>query len=429
MKKNIIVSCFALLLTISAMTACGGQTNTTAPNTAADTTTAAQTTTAAETTASETTVAATEAVSETTTEAAADECTASVKDVVSVWFEDALDPRTLTINEDGTFTLEYKGGGARYGTVKIDYEEFGDGTKRPWYQLCEDDGTIWLSFAGDMDGGQLLDIWGIPADEDEVHFRRDIAIRDESIDDPDPNEYGYYPIYSSNGSNISIENLEGMWRCDSEDEYLSVYECGIYTGKFVITYSDYTIEEGTVSLEYCLNPDDSKEIWYNFYTYDGKYLLGFVAGEDVPINDLYAGQSGDPHFVRESSSSEEGVDNYDPFYEYIGQWKSETQWNGNDLYIKISDDHGSIIAEVTAHSAVADYQWTYICTGSEDGTYIECTSGGTLIRTDYAPNGDIQEPETVYSDGTAKFNIQGGTLFWEESKEDTARQIGFSKVE
>lgn len=413
MKKRII-SCIALIALSAAVTACGAQTAAPAPaeTTAAQTTTAAPETTAAETTTTK--------APETT--AAKTEDSASVSDVVGTWFEDALDPRTLTINEDGTFTLEYKGGGARYGTVKIDHDN-----GRARYGLYQDE-DCWLSFSGNEDGSQLLDIWGTPADEPETHFRRDIAIRDDGIDDPEPNGYGYYPVYSAPETGVSIDALEGSWYCTEEDEYIVFHDTSLYTGEFVITYSDTTIDEGYANLEYSLNPDNSREYWYNLYTYDGEFLLGFSTGDTVPVNDLYAGQSGEPHFERESAFDEESRDNYDPFYEYIGEWKSKTQWNDNDLYIKISEDHGSIIAEVTAHSAVADYQWTYICTGSEDGTYIECTGGGTLVRTDYAPNGDIQDPETVYSDGTAKFNIKGGTLFWEDSKEGTARQVGFGKV-
>ena len=438
--KNKTITCLALILTFSAMTACGGQNTASSPESSAEITTAAQTT-AAEATAAETTVttieAATSETSEETTSEITAEGTASVSDVVSVWFEDALDARTLTINEDGTFTLEYKGGGARYGTVTIDYEEFGDGTKRPWYHLCEDDGNIWLSFAGDMDGEQLLDIWGIPEDEDEVHFRRDIAIRDEGDNSDEPNEYGYYPVSDPSETNISIDTIEGGWYCSEEDDYIvftDVHTKELFTRDFVITYSEGTIDEGIVTLEYSLNPDDSKEYWYNLYLYDGTFFMGFSVSGELPLNDLYAGQSGEPHFVRDASYENPLEDNLSgsygtPFDEYIGQWKSETQWNGSDLYIKISEDHGSIIAEVTSHSAVADYQWTYICEGSDDGTYIDCTGGGTLIRTDYDPNGDMQDPETVYSDGTARFNIKGGTLFWEDCKEDTARQVGFGKVE
>ncbi len=131
----------------------------------------------------------------------------------------------------------------------------------------------------------------------------------------------------------------------------------------------------------------------------------------------------------DASAEAEPESGSDPFEEYIGQWESTEQWNGNDLYIVINGNSGSFDVEVSTHSAVADYLWDYSCTGSDDGTYIECTGGGTLNRTDYAPDGEMQEPETVYTDGTARFNIKGGTLFWEDCKEGTAAQVGFIRAE
>ena len=117
-----------------------------------------------------------------------------------------------------------------------------------------------------------------------------------------------------------------------------------------------------------------------------------------------------------------------PYDAYVGQWSSEEQWNGCDYSIHITRDREIINVEVSTHSAVADYLWNYSCVCNEEGTYIECKDSGTLSRTDYAPNGDVQEAVTVYTDGGAKFNIKGGTLFWDEYKEGTARQVGFSKI-
>ncbi|MBQ8979808.1 MAG: hypothetical protein IJ080_08660 [Oscillospiraceae bacterium] len=174
MKRSIL---FALIAVMSAMTACG--TNAPAPESSQTSQTAVSD---AEITAETTTA---ETTAETTVKTAANK--ASVKDIAGVWFEDSLDARTLTINEDGTFTLEYRGGGAKNGTVKAETKVSDDGTKKVWYSLYNID-DLWLEFPGEADGGQLLDIYGTPVDETEVHFRRDIAIRDEGIDDPDQNE-------------------------------------------------------------------------------------------------------------------------------------------------------------------------------------------------------------------------------------------------
>lgn len=119
--------------------------------------------------------------------------------------------------------------------------------------------------------------------------------------------------------------------------------------------------------------------------------------------------------------------NFDPITEYIGTWQSESQWNGCDFIIQVSKYDERLKVDVTAHSAVADYEWNYICTCSEDNTYIDCPKGGVLIRTDHAANGDMLEPVEVYDDGIARFSMKGGCLFWQECKEDTARQVCFRK--
>ena len=160
-------------------------------------------------------------------------------------------------------------------------------------------------------------------------------------------------------------------------------------------------------LVYYADPSDSKWCIVNYQD-----KVGYAEAKDIKETE-----------VNVTESKEEALKNY------IGQWKSTEQWNGNDLYINISKNDGSMKAEVSTHSAVADYQWEYTCIGSDDGTFIECTGGGTKKRTDHSPNGDTQETVTEYSDGTARFNIKGGTLFWEDSKEGTASQVGFSKSE
>ena len=54
--------------------------------------------------------------------------------LMGTWYEDgALDSRTLIIDEDGAFTLEYAGGGALYGTIEITTEGLPDDTESYWY--------------------------------------------------------------------------------------------------------------------------------------------------------------------------------------------------------------------------------------------------------------------------------------------------------
>ena len=206
-------------------------------------------------------------------------------------------------------------------------------------------------------------------------------------------------------------------------------------GSYELTYRGGGKECGKIEIEIQDIDGTHSNAWYCFFKADGSKWEDFRLSwsDDMPPRLCSGFDSSAISFVMSGdySPAEENktpVTAENPFDEYIGQWASETQWNGNNYYIQISRNRESINAEVSAHSAVADYLWNYSCVCSEDGTYIECTGGGTLSRTDHAPNGDILEPVTVYSDGTARFNIKGGTLFWEDCKEGTARQVGFSKI-
>lgn len=418
MKKNIIISCIALSALTASMTACGAQTAPTAPAVSAVETTAAQTTTAAETTTAETTTAkatettAAKTAAETTasakTEDLSAEGSASVKDIAGVWFEDALDARTLTINEDGTFTLEYKGGGFRNGTVSIDYETFGDGSKRAWYILSEDGGESWINFPENEDGSQLLDIWAFDQDG-EIHFRRDIAIKDEGLDEP--NEYGFYLVSSAPESGISIAALNGTWK-DDDGDYIYFHDGDLYSGSFVVTYADKTIDEGYVQLEYSLNPDDSKEFWYNLYKYDGEFFLGFGASGDIPLDDLYAGQSGDPHYTREESGSGSADD-------FLGVWAC------GSITASIDRDPAGEYINVDIHwsaSASEGATWTYRCTYDESANVLRCKGLGSRVDYSYSEDGTLTD-SSVFDGSDAVFEIKDGALTWSDDKEDMDEEL------
>ena len=163
----------------------------------------------------------------------------------------------------------------------------------------------------------------------------------------------------------------------------------------------------------------------NYYTVDANWCavnyqgkIGYVEAKDIKaIENSDQKPDGQADSVGQSHIDE-----------YVGKWEGDKQWNGCNLYVQISKDGDHLKAVATAHSAVADYEWNYDCIPSEDHTYIECANGGTLKRTDYAPNGEKQAPVEVYKDGGAKFSIRGGTLFWQEFKEDVAMQVGFKQV-
>lgn len=75
---------------------------------------------------------------------------ASVADLVGTWEEPGTfggKNNTLTVREDGAFTLAYAAGGTRVGTVDIVAEEHPDGSRSDWYAFHEADGSLWERFA------------------------------------------------------------------------------------------------------------------------------------------------------------------------------------------------------------------------------------------------------------------------------------------
>lgn len=66
-------------------------------------------------------------------------------DLAGEWLQKDIG-NILTVNDDGTFSLQYRNGGTRFGTVKIDAEDKTDGTKTCFYSFYESDNTLWAGF-------------------------------------------------------------------------------------------------------------------------------------------------------------------------------------------------------------------------------------------------------------------------------------------
>ena len=122
------------------------------------------------------------------------------------------------------------------------------------------------------------------------------------------------------------------------------------------------------------------------------------------------------------------IEAYDPSLEsenagiFLGNWQCDRcsisiQKQGTDYAVAIH----------WANSAFEDNVWTYLCTLSDDNTRLECTEGGTLVQINTDQN-KTETRTTVYTDGTAVFTKKGSTLFWQDGKEDIARQMGFEQI-
>lgn len=108
---------------------------------------------------------------------------------------------------------------------------------------------------------------------------------------------------------------------------------------------------------------------------------------------------------------------------YVGMWES------GRCSIQIGTDRDRAVYHVTvrwAEDASEDYEWSYDCSGNDNGTLLECMGGGTLTRIVTA--GGTETRSTVYSDGVAVFRLNGDVLLWQDGKEDRGNGMTFTRI-
>lgn len=324
---------------------------------------------------------------------------ADIRKIIGTWYEaDVLDSRTLTIKEDGTFELAYRGGGAQYGTVKAETAQNPDGSAVIWYNLYESDGAFLTGF---QDSGSVMnDLYS--GQDGAMHFVR--AAENQTA-----------------ASDTDIAPLIGEWYYEQQDpQNGALYDdAGFVSVAADCTYTyqpkdGSALKRGTIKVDYDEYPDGSKVPFWAFYDNDGQFFIGIYCTQDS-LDTFYVGNGGSERLVRRYGDE-------NPFEEYVGQWQCDR------CSITISTQGTGYGVEIHwADSASEDNVWNYSCVCSDDGTFMECLGGGTLTHIVTAEDG-TETRTVIYDDGTAVFNIKGGTLFWQDVKEDKGHQMGFKKI-
>jgi hypothetical protein len=424
--RAIIISVIALLCV--SMTACGKGTEKpvnmlTTENTVAETT---------------------ETVTETETPAAVDP---RVRDIAGVWFEDGekvLDPRTLTVNVDGTYVLDYKGGGFINGTVAVETEEHPDGTETIWYSFYESDGNLWTGFQRTEEQPQN-DLYS--GQDGEQHFLRaasgnatetsestsavtaavgnsttvaakttttaakattttkSTGITAPAMPTETTNKYGFIPEKEVPQTSVSVKQFEGLWNNPRNPiRSITFYDCDYLSGKFTMQNSDSSLTEGIIRLEYKPYSDGTQEGFYNLYDKNGVLLFSISTNTDIPF-ESFVSTDGINSYVR-ASQDEMGPPLSN---DYIGVWSA------GRIYITIEKSGDGYEASVKWSSSAAESTyWTYSCVFT--GEYLDSTNG-RCVTSVYDEDGN--ESSTVeYTNGCAHFRInENGNLIWEELRD------------
>lgn len=239
------------------------------------------------------------------------------------------------------------------------------------------------------------------------------------------NDYGFYPVETPIYTSISVASLAGVWYLADDMAkntlIITSSEDDIYNGTWQYAYEYGGSRFGYIKIEYTVNQDGYNEYWYNFYETDGELWESFAADGSIPNNDLFAAQSGDPHFARAASGSEGGM--LDKGGEYLGVWGCGRA----TMHIEEGGFAGGryVITISWASSAFENTVWTYDCYFDESvNAYV--SDYGTRCEEVYTEE-DV-EPERTTTDGEkARFYAENGGIRWENLVGDTEEDMLFTK--
>ena len=216
---------------------------------------------------------------------------------------------------------------------------------------------------------------------------------------------------SSDNANLEIKGIVGTWN-----------EVSVYPRVLTVKEDGtYTLDEdgGTVKVDLEEHPDGSQSVWYTFTTNEGEFWASFAKDEENDVqNDLWSGQDGEFHFMRDGIDEHLTADNY-----FLHTWSS------GRCYIVFEKKKNSYIATVTwSSSASESTQWTYNCKFDKASSSMICKKGATRTEVSFSESGK-EKIKVVYKDGSGSFIIKSGTLRWTDDKEDSGNDMYFVQID
>ena len=239
--------------------------------------------------------------------------------------------------------------------------------------------------------------------------------------DPTPaDDNDFTLVEDTNLTNLSMVPLEGTWVCG--DAVITFHDCDWNLCAFDFTSEDGTYI-GTARLEQLKLSENDKVFYYNLYTNDGGYVIGFMADENATTpTALICPQSKTPEFVRSESGdtltrTAEGVKSED----YLGVWACDR------CIISINADDDGFYADVdwsySPGETLRHETWHYTCTYNTENATMEC-SNGKYTETNRKDENN-EDVKVHYTDGTAVFVMRQGTLTWNDNMRDCAEGMTF----
>ena len=208
----------------------------------------------------------------------------------------------------------------------------------------------------------------------------------------------------------NIKDVVGTWiEVSVAPRTLAVSEDGTYT----LSYEEYVEQKGKVTITYEEHPDGSKTAWYDFTPDGGEIWTSFptfVEGESK--NEMYSGQDGAMHFIREDADMKITAE------DYLHVWSSGRCY----VTVEKKDKKNYEVSISWSSSASDSIHWTYICQFDKDTSSLVCKKGATCVNVVIDEKGK-DKSKTIYKDGSGSFVIKCGTLRWTDDKEDQGKDL------
>ena len=228
-----------------------------------------------------------------------------------------------------------------------------------------------------------------------------------------------------------LDGIVGEWVYvgDMDPADLSIF---VQRGRYyyTITQSGESMT-GTVELTGTSNPDGTTTYWFSFYEDDDYLWESFAVNLDVLYpGDLYSGQDGAIHFVRDTGS-------YDDAYSYtgdegrgdvmgiyfVGTWKSA---DGYEMEVTQDDDNEFhvLITSPLLYDEVC--QWEYFTFFDDDNEFLFCDDGIKYVFP--VEDGDLGDGYIEYDDGSVNFVLGSDGMYWANHNEVEYQGMVFTYV-
>ena len=255
---------------------------------------------------------------------------------------------------------------------------------------------------------------------------------DDKDDDKDEEKDRDVPTRSG-GNNAVVEIDEedyldailGYWIEDDADPLI----LSIYTESGYYVYDCYSsqgelLDNGGVELTYEEHPDDSVSLWYTLTSADGYEFTSFAVDEDdFYPSDLYTGQDGAGHFIRDDgtydSENQGGMGDVEPYF-FLGVWECD----GLTMEILDNQDGTYFVDIINATDDEEVYEWNYICNYDDDNEMLWCETGELWDL--FFADGELVSKNCEYGDGSAIFYFSDNNLMWFDNEDST--ELAFEYV-